>query len=170
DDGLHGDGAAGDHVFAATLPARANNTIIEFYIEATDAGAHVRTWPAAARQLDNSFAQTANCLYQVDDSNYTDSQPIFRLIMTEIERAELAQIWANAAGSDAEMNGTFVSVDGISAEVRYLCGFRNRGHGTRTASPNNVRAGFRNDDKFHGARALNLNTQFTQDQVSGPQI
>src|SRR5439155_1442775 len=36
DDGLHGDGAAGDGVFGAQVPPRPNLTVIEFYIQASD--------------------------------------------------------------------------------------------------------------------------------------
>src|SRR5204863_3851137 len=144
---LHNEGVANDHLFAATLPPRANNTIIEFYIEATDATGRTRAWPAAARQLDNSFAQTANCLYQVDDSggSYTNGFPFFRLIMTEIERAELADLSDHASGSNAEFNGAFVGSDSVETEVRYRCAFRNRGHGTRVATPHNIRLGIAND-------------------------
>src|SRR5688572_20976868 len=90
DDGAHGDGAAGDGVFGATLPPQANNTVVEYYLRATDAAAHSRTWPGPT---DDAGGQQANLLYQVDDSAaYTGGQVYLKLIMTAAERAELAQI------------------------------------------------------------------------------
>ena len=62
------DGAANDGLFGASVPPFANGTVIEFYVQAADAQNNVRTWPAAARQADSTFAQTANALYQVDDN------------------------------------------------------------------------------------------------------
>ena len=175
DDGAHGDGLAGDGVYGAFLPTRPNNAIVEFYVRASDAAANARTWPAAARQLDGSFAQTANLLYQVDDqlSPYGGSQSYYRLIMTAVEAAELDTIGRNvsgAANSDAEMNGTFISTDGAGQEVRYTASFRNRGHGSRTARPNNIRVSVPNDRPWNGVRSFNLNSRYTHSQVAGSAI
>jgi hypothetical protein len=58
DDGLHGDGAAGDGEYGATLNPAAggdfsraltNLDVIEYYVRATDAATNVRTWPAPAQ-------------------------------------------------------------------------------------------------------------------------
>ena len=161
DDGLHEDGLAGDGVYGAVLPAAPNNTIIDFYIRAVDAQGVARTFPGPALQLDGTtLAQTANLLYQVlDDFSYSGSQPVYLVLMTEIERAELDAIGSSGAtaNSDATMNGTFISIDGTGTEVRYTMGFRNRGHGSRTARPNNIRVNFNNDQKWKGVRAMNLN-------------
>src|SRR5262245_22857642 len=70
DDGMHNDGAAGDGIFAATLPAQVNETVVEFYISATDSSFNSRTWPAPALNDSGVPAQEANALYQVDDSVY----------------------------------------------------------------------------------------------------
>ena len=48
DDGLNGDQTAGDSLFSANLPAQANQSVVEYYIQATDATANTRTWPAPA--------------------------------------------------------------------------------------------------------------------------
>ncbi|MDB6031640.1 MAG: hypothetical protein JWM16_1978 [Verrucomicrobiales bacterium] len=178
DNGASGEGLAGDYVYGATLPARPNNTVVEYYIQATDAAGHTRTWPAAARQTystlpqtDGTFAQTANALYQViNDFNYAGGQPLYQIVMTDVERVELDAIGRNsggAANSDAAMNGSFVSMDGTGTEVRQVLGFRNRGHGSRTARPNNIRVEFSNDNRWKGVRSMNLNTRFTHAQVFG---
>src|SRR5258706_3371243 len=171
DDGLHGDGIANDGLFGARLPARPNNTVVEFYVRATDATGHARTWPGPT---DTSGTQAANALYQVDDTGYTGTQPLFKLIMTEAERAELAAIGAPGSASqnsNAAMNGTFVSIDGTGSDIRYQVGIRNRGGGSRDATPNNYRVNFGNFNTWHnGAFDLNLNGIFSADEVIGAAI
>ncbi|HYV30380.1 MAG TPA: CotH kinase family protein, partial [Candidatus Binatia bacterium] len=167
DDGAHGDGAAGDGVYGAILPARPDGTIVECYVLATDAAANSRTWPGPTLP---TGTQTANLLYQVDDSDYGGDQPLYRLIMTQAEAAELASIpCSNAQESDATMNGTFITRDGVKTEVRYTCGFRNRGHGSRCPGDRvpNYRVNIPNDRRWNGVPHLNLNTQFPHAQVVG---
>ena len=137
DDGTHGDGAAGDGVFGAILPAQADNAIVEYYFQAVDATAHTRTWPAAAKDYTGTFAQSCNCLYQVDDTIYAGAQPIYRLVMKAVDKTELANINSNTgtppfaynAGeandqtySHARFNTTFISRDGTGSKLRYLTG------------------------------------------------
>src|SRR6266542_1866505 len=168
DDGLHGDGVAGDRVYGALLPAMPNRTVIEFYVQASDATAHTRTWPAAARQSDGTtFAQTANALYQVDDTVYTGNQPFYRLIMTETERALLDDLAHNNPQSNAEMNNTFITSDGVGTELRYNCSTRIRGAGSRGRIPPNYRLRIASDHRWHGLTARNLNTQFPYSQIAG---
>ncbi len=169
DDGLHEDGAAGDGVFAATIPAQANNAVVEFYVAATDGDGLTRTWPAPAQDSDGSLlGQVCNALYQVDDSTYSGTYPLYKMVMTEAERAELAQIGTvSYPGSDAQMNGTFISSDATGTEVRYTLGIRNRGHGSRSRKPNNYRVNFVSDRMWKGVSALNINGQYSHVQVLG---
>ncbi len=174
DDGQNGDVEAGDSVFTARIPAQADGVVVEFYIEAKDAGDNVRTRPALC-DVDGTLTQSCNMLYQVDDSFDPDaewqpgSQPIYYIIMTEAERAELEQIGANGseANSDAQMNATFISVDGVDTKIRYNVGVRNRGHGTRARTPNNCRVNFSTDRPWKNVVAINLNTQYTWLQLAG---
>jgi hypothetical protein len=57
DDGLHGDGAAGDGKYGAALDPLAggdfsralnNLDVVEYYVDATDAASNAHTWPAPA--------------------------------------------------------------------------------------------------------------------------
>ena len=50
DDGAHGDGAAGDHVYGATIPAQAVGTTVSYYVSATDDVGLTTTDPAPAHQ------------------------------------------------------------------------------------------------------------------------
>lgn len=173
DDGQNGDGVAGDGLYGAVLPARANGTVVEFYVQASDAQGRTRTWPSAALPATDqtgAAAQWANALYQVDDSaanafgGVASRQPVYKIIMPEIERADLA---AGNRNSDAERNATFISLDGNGSEGRYLTGIRNRGHGSRTANPPNYRVNFRSDAPWQDQVALNLNTRFVHLQHLG---
>ena len=174
DDGIGADERAGDDVFSATVPAQPDGTIIEFYLEASDEGANTRTWPAATA----ASGQVTNLLYQVDDS-FDPSAPwlptndaIVRLLTTEVERAELADIGdggtpAGEEDSDAEMNGTFIYLDGTGLDVRHNVGIRNRGNGTRNDPPNNYRVNIPSDRSWEGVAEININSKYTYLQVLG---
>ena len=173
DDGAHGDGVAGDGLFGAILAPHASGTVIEFHLTSGDAGGHSRTCPVVVPSGD---LRTAYFLYQVDDSTYSGDQPVLRLIMTQAEHDYLAnEIWGGEPYSDATINGTFVGTDGVldggsTTQVRYLCGFRNRGHGTRTAVPHNFHVAFPLDDLWKGRSGLNLNTHYTPSQQLGSAV
>ncbi len=173
DDGLHGDGFAGDGVYAAILPPQPDDTVVEFYVHAIDAALNARTYPAPSQPTGE---QLTNLLYQVDDSVYAGDQPIFRLIMTEAERAELADIGSDPSDgiaeqdSDAQMNGTFVTVDGTGTEVRYNVGIRNRGKGSRNDQPNNYRVNLPADRPWHDVTAVVFNGRFSGLEVVGSEI
>ena len=164
DDGQNGDASPRDGIFSVVLPPQTNSAVVEFYVEAGDSPDNVRTWPApaiAAADGAGPSGQVANALLQVDDAVYSGSQPLYKLIMTEAERAELAVIpsQSNAEGPNSQMNCTFISFDGTETNLRYLTGVRNRGHGSRTANPPNYRVNFRTDDPWKAVTAINLNTR-----------
>jgi len=173
DDGAHGDDLAGDGLFGATIPAQANNTVIEYYISATDSGARTRLWPAPAQDAPDLGGGVlpptsgANAVYQVDDSVYSGTQPYYRIVLTETERAFLASIAGSLRNSDAEANGTFVSVDPNGTEQHHRTGFRRRGAGSRGAAIPNYRVNFSADDRWKGVTAINLNSQYPHAQVAG---
>ncbi len=173
DDGTAGDIAAGDGLYSALLPAQANNSVIEFYIRSTDQQGATRTWPApaiaSADDGSGPTGQVANALYQVDNTAYAGSQPLYKMIMAENERAELAVIPSQSSlqGPNSQMNATFISFDGAGASVHYLIGIRNRGHGSRTANPMNFHTAFRSDDPWKKVSGLNLNTRYTHLQHLG---
>jgi len=170
DDGAHNDGLAGDNLFGAQLSANPSGTVIEFYVTATDGQAHSRPWPAPALETNGTPVQECNALFQVDDSATDATRPSYRLIMTKAEYDELYSIPNEGdpeSRSHAQFNGTFVAFDGVGAEARYNCGFRNRGEGSRHAQPPNYRVNLPSDRRWHGVTALNLNSQYTHNQVAG---
>ncbi|MCA9263922.1 MAG: lamin tail domain-containing protein, partial [Planctomycetales bacterium] len=175
DDGRHGDDALDDGVYAATIPAFPDQSIVEVYLETELASGQRRTSPAVAAE----DGMRANLLYQVWDawSGPEDwvpgSQPVFHLIMTDRERAELADIGDGPyteALSNAQMNGTLVRLDGFGAEVRYNVGIRNRGGASRLGPPNNYRVNVPSDRPIAGETKINFNSQFIHSQVLGSAI
>ena len=177
DDGLSGDRQAGDGTYVAEIPAQTEGAIIEFFVEASD-GTNTRTWPAPA-DIDGAMEQVVNCLYQVyltdplfdpHDDWIPGSQPIYNIIMTNSERGRIKDIGSfedEDGDSNAQMNVTFISVDGVDTKLRYNCGVRNRGHGTRNDPPNNFRVNFRHDESWKDVTAINLNDQYTYIQYFG---
>lgn len=170
DDGAHGDGAAGDGIYGAILGPQPNLTAIEFYVAATNALGLGRTWPPAGLDANDIPLQQANAHYQVDDSSYTGSQPLYRFVMTEPDRAELRSEHDHDANSEnslnALMNLTFITIDGAESLCVYNSGARNRGAGTRSAWPMNYRVSFPNDKRWKGVRGMHLNTQYTHSQLA----
>lgn len=180
DDGLHGDEGADDGVFGATIPAKTSGTVVEFFVGASDAGAHTRTWPAPTQPTGQ---QLTNLLYQVDDTYdptavwAPGSQPIYRLIMTDAERAELRDIGLNDGDLDhwssAQMNGTVVALDGTGIEMEYQVGIRNRGHGTRRSfegNANNYKISIPHDRSWNGLEAIDINYNYSDAQAMGSAI
>ena len=176
DDGAHGDGRADDGIYGTQIPAHPNDTIVEFYIEASDAGAKSRTWPAPTQP---SGQQLTNSLYQVNDRFDPDaawtpgSQPIYYIIMTDDERYELLVEIGNGGPhmySNAQMNATFISVDGVDIKTRYNVGVRNRGKGSRLAPPMNYRVNFPHDRPWKGVTAININSRVAHSQLIGSVI
>ncbi len=167
DDGGHGDGLGNDGLFGAMLPAAPNGTIIEFYVRASDATGNQRTWPAPTWETNNTFGQLANALYQVDDEVISNPMPAFRVIMTGTEDAVFPTPNRN---SDAEVNSTFISIDGDGTKIRYLSGVRIRGAGSRSQQVPNNRVNIANDNRWNGLAALNLNSQYVHSQIMGAAV
>lgn len=166
DDGLHGDGTAGDGIFGFALPVQAKGTIVEYYVTATDAGGQTRTYP----RTEPSLGRTADLVYQVDDPARTTSQSLYRVIMTASEKAALDAVESAQALSDAASSGTFVTQDGTGTELRYQATFRNRGHGTRYRVPHNIKIELPSETPWRGRSSLNLNSAYPYNQAIGSAI
>ena len=167
DDGAHGDGLAGDGVFGAQLPPAANGTVVEFYVRAADSTGNNRTWPAPVMAPNGTFEQAANAVFQVDDEDVTNPMPALRVIMTGTERAAFPPSDRN---SDAEANNTFISMDGDGTKVRYLCGVRVRGAGSRSQTPPNNRLNIPNDNRWNDLSGINLNGLYVHSQIMGAAV
>jgi len=178
DDGAHGDGLANDGIYGIILPAQANATIVEFSVQARDLEGLVRVYP---NFTPGASTRTANLLYQVDNGTYSGAQPVYRMIMTEAERAYLQAYSDNSASvtattdSDANMNATWITTDGVvtggvTTQLRYNVGVRNRGHGSRTANPHNFHVNIPSDRLWKKVSGINLNSQYAHSQLLGSAI
>ena len=102
-----------------------------------------------------------------------NSQPLTYLVMTETERAELADIGDgpfDEAESNAQMNGTLIRVSGTGIDVRYNVGIRNRGGASRIGPPNNFRINLPHDAPLNGVTEFNLNSRYVHSQILGSVI
>lgn len=167
DNGLNGDGLANDGVFGVVLPAQSDLAVVEFYVEALDAGARARTWPAPTS---TNGTQGANAVYQVTDEVYAGGQPMYRLVMTETDNQGLTSLNGSNPGSNAKYNTTVVTSDGAETRIQYCSAVRLRGAGSRGAQPPNLRVFFTSDRKWKGVNAVNLNTLYTHSQLAGSVI
>ena len=164
-----------DGTVISEIPGQADQTVIEFYLRSF-AGAAERTWPAPSQP---GGQQEVNALLQFDDSydpyaaRVPGSQPKYRIVMTEEERAELADIGddsespRNEEESNAEMNCTFIVEDGTGLALRYLASVRNRGASSRNPPPNNFLVKFRSDEAWNGWPSVKFNAQYPHSQVFG---
>lgn len=176
DDGSDVDRDAGDGWFAASLPNQPSGSVVEWYIESYDAGGLRRTWPAPIHE-DEGERQNANALYVVDDAVDGGGDALFRVVLREVDRAELLQInrnrpvapfpTLNQTTSHAAFNGTFIVTANGRTEGRYNVGIRNRGNGSRAALPQSLRVNVPADRRWEGVRAINLNSQVPDLQCLG---
>ncbi len=166
DDGNSGDEVAGDRNYLASIPAQADLTVVEFFVEAADEAGNLRSWPAPTAES----GQATNALYQVIDAFDAtipwgpESHPQYFEVMTAMERQEFMEIDRR---SDAQMNATFISVDQSGIDVRYNAGIRIRGSGSRNANPPNNRINIPSDHPWNGVTAINLNVDHPEDQIAG---
>jgi hypothetical protein len=144
DDGAHGDGAAGDSRYGATLPARASGSIVQFYVEATDSTGQVRRFP--------SNAPIRVCLYQVDDRVHPPGLPLYRAILRAVDLNDLV---ARDVQSDVLLDGTFIHKE----EVTYNVGIRYRGEHSRSFPVKSFRIQLNHDQPFEGITDLDLNAE-----------
>lgn len=167
DDGTANDGFAGDGRFGAILPSQPHRTVVEFYVQATTAEGLSRTFPPPALDRFGVGGQYANALYQVDNSTHDGPQPLYSLVLTETDRAILANPPGNFRYSDDELNATFISREGDRMEIRYGCGVRLRGASSRSLNPPNYRLNIPTDRRWKGLSALSLNIFRVHSQVAG---
>ncbi len=161
DDGEHGDGDAGDGEFGAIVPPFSHRAVVEFYVLGND-GTNIRTWPAPT-----DVGQVANALYQHDDEAHDGAMAFYRLIMTAEEDEQFTNI---TRGSNAEMNTTLILDDCSNVEIRYLCGTRVRGAGSRSHTPAPRRVNIPADNPINGSTRMNLNPKFTYLQYIGMKL
>jgi len=139
DDGAHGDGAAGDSLYGATIPASAstNGQMIRYLIAATDINANASRWP-----LFTSATATEEYLGTiVNPTNLTSKLPIFHLFVAP---AQMGGIDSEGGGrisffyDDEFYDNVYMELRGNTsaglAKKAHRLEF-NRGHELRHAGP-----------------------------------
>ena len=149
---------------ASRCPRTKNDAVVEFYVQAEDASGQTRTLPAAS---DDTGGQNANFLYQVDDVERDTPTPVYRSIMTPLDREAFR---VQNRFSDAQSNATFIATMGGVTEARYNVGVRYRGSGSRTDGLPNNRINFPSDKPWRGITQVNMNTVTIDDQIGGSAV
>ncbi len=162
------------------LPRLADQTIVQFYVEAVDSQGAKRDYPSLTRTNSGALSQRqAVHLFQVDDHfdakavKQPGAKPVYRLITTKTEiemLRNLAKMSGRSSVYDNHLHCTFISVDGVDTKVRYNVSARIRGHGSRSAFPPGLRVSFPSDHPWKGVTDINLNTQYTHSQALGAAI
>lgn len=178
------DGAAGAVSWpgVAVIPGQVDGTVIEYYVD-TEAGGDLAndTVPRKARTtavgvVPEVYENVCNYLVRVDDSfdgsrdaTVSANQPLLRLVMLPVDRAELTELQTTSGQEDstATFNCAFVSQDGTGVKIVQNAGVRNRGFSSALGPPNNFHISFRSDDEWKGRSAVQLNCQFGYSQVLG---
>jgi hypothetical protein len=143
DNGLNGDGAAGDGLYGGLIPAQAAGVKVVFYIEARDTLGALRTHPR------NAPARTF--VYQHNPPLTTAAAFKYRLIHDDAIWNELN---TRRLHSNDLLDATFVFNE---SEVYYNVGTRYRGSPwNRPGSPRMYRLKFPADQPYRGRRAINL--------------
>ncbi len=170
DNGQRQDGVAGDGVYGAVIPAQALNTVVEFYVRATDPAALVRTWPAPTLDLAGANpVQNANCLYQVNAEAWTDHRPLYQMVMTGADNASWNAGLSNRTSNIAP-NTTVIFRTGNRFEVRYRASVRGRGNSSRGDTPLNLRMDLPNDSPWNSRTGFNLNYKYSYSQLLGSRL
>ena len=168
DDGLADDGKAGNLVYGATIPAQADNSIIEFYVQADD-GNLTRTWPSHTNY--DPTERGANALYMVSGTHAsmdTSKIPDYLLVMTQAEYTKrVSQV--NKL-SNAMVNATLITTFEGRSEVRYQIGLRFRGSGSRDNNPKPYRVDIPGETPWEGITSMNLNPVSWDSQLIGSHI
>lgn len=112
DDGAHGDGASGDHVYGAQIPAQAVGTTVSYYITATDAAGLSATSPADAPTSTHSYVvQSASAVPVADFSAFPSSggAPL-PVVFTDVSTGNITlRYWNFGDGATLDAGGTSVS-------------------------------------------------------------
>ena len=155
--------ADGTH-FSAQIPPQQDGAIVEFFIRTTDEGQHSRTWPAAT-----NMGQAANALLQIETQPQEPAPGfgLYRLVMTQTDHLRFQQM---NRYTDAEVNATLIADDGDGPIVRYGCGVRYRGAGSRDHYPTPMRVNLPSDQPWHGVTKMNLNSKYSWLQFVGMRI
>jgi regulation of enolase protein 1 (concanavalin A-like superfamily) len=151
DDGTGGDAIAHDGVFSATIPGQPANTLVAFYISATDSNSAASRFPAI-RAGDNEPVR--ECAVLFGDSNPGGSFGVYHLWLTQTN----VNRWAALSDLSNEMiDGTMVNGNRViyNMQGRFAGSPYHQGFDTPAGNLCHYKWMFNDDDKFLGATSFN---------------
>jgi hypothetical protein len=150
DEGTGGDVVAGDGIFSATIPGQAANTMVAFYISATDKLGAATRFPAFL--TDNT--PTRECLVMFGDGNPGGSFGVYHLWITQSNVTR----WVNLGElSNEGIDCTMVEANRViyNAQGHFQGSPVHQGFDTPNGSWCTYKWIFQDDDKFLGATSFN---------------
>jgi hypothetical protein len=156
DDGLSGDGEAGDSRFGGAIPGQADGIVVRFQVEARLANGRTTRVPRPPPAPPYGGFTGPYFLYQ------TLSAPLpanrsenYFIILTAADQNELE---SRSEDSNVLLPCTFIELDADGSDrVRHTCGIRYRGDATRNLARKSYRVAFPSERSFRGIKRLNLN-------------
>jgi len=142
----------GDGLYNVVIPAQDDGLYVEFYVTAADDEGAEKIVPEGAPGAvsgETGLPVTISYLYQVENTPPSSTLPIYRLIMTQENMAELT---TRDLFSNVLLDATFV----YSQEVFYNVGVRYRGESTRNVWPRPYRIKFQDAHEFEDRERINL--------------
>jgi hypothetical protein len=170
DDGLHGDGAAGDNVFGATMPGLPDGARLDFTIRADD-GTGVSAGPPGNNTLVAGQNPSQTYLCKFSNPPATTDLPHYHLITTQHTRT------LQDAHNENEYDGTFVHCNAGSSGcvLFYNVVERYRGQSSLNQHPHGFRVNFPASNPLQSEmgfpiKKLNTMSQFPERQSLGYQF
>jgi regulation of enolase protein 1 (concanavalin A-like superfamily) len=151
DDGTGGDAIAGDGVFSATIPGQSANTLVAFYVSATDSNSVATRFPAIRAGNNEPIRE---CLVLFGDGNPAGSFATYHLWLTQAN----VNRWANLSDLSNEMiDGTFVTGNRViyNMQGRFAGSPYHQGFDTPVGNLCHYKWVFNDDDQLLGATSFN---------------
>ena len=151
DGGTNGDAISGDGIFSATIPGQGINTLVAFYISATDSNAAASRFPAI-RASENE--PVPECCVRFGDGNPAGSFGTYHLWITQTN----VNRWGNLPDlSNEEHDCTMVTGNRVfyNIHARFAGSPYHQGFDSPSGNLCHYKWIFNDDDKFLGATSFN---------------
>ncbi len=161
DDGLHGDGAAGDHIYGAQIPAQAGGTSVGYFLTATDINSNVTTSGSSSFTVntgltDATFGNSEFLSIPTDTGVTLTAVPLSDQD-AYIEYGTVSGSYTAATSATAFPVATGpvrIALTGLQPDTKYFYRLRHRATGTTPFSA-------RGERSFRTARARGSSFTFT---------
>jgi arylsulfatase A-like enzyme/phosphodiesterase/alkaline phosphatase D-like protein len=164
DDGLHGDGAAGDFIYGAAIPVQSAGTTVKYKVTATDTASNQTTWPAAGNYSYNVGSYLVDSTFENTEFLTIPSDTGITLTMAPLTDQEAFIEYGIAPGSYTAStppglflasSGTMrIAVSGLKPDTKYFYRVRHR-------PPGQLSYNSRGERSFRTARPRGSSFVFT---------